>query len=135
MRSRRARREPADASSGRRCRSADPAHARIDHESVTAARLTFAMARHAVVDLCAVYRLDPTLPRVDRLAPTEEKELERLLGTAGIPLRTDEACIAKFRALRASYEPYVHTLSSFLLMPLPGWLPTARESESWHTTS
>jgi Ion channel len=102
--------------------------ARLDHDAVTAARLTFAMARHAVVDLCGVLSLDPMQPRVYRLPAGEQKELERWLGTASHPLRTDEVSITKFHALRASYEPYVHALSNFLLMPLPDWAPHARES-------
>ena len=108
--------------------------ARIDHPSATAARLTFAMARHAVVDLCAVFRLDPLRTSVDRLPAAEEKELERFLATAGIRLRTDEASIANLRTLRASYEPYVHALASLLLMPLPRWIPPEGENH-WHTMS
>ena len=108
--------------------------ARIDHPSATAARLTFAMARHAVVDLCAVFRLDPMRTSVDRLPAAEEKELERFLATAGIRLRTEEASIANLRTLRASYEPYVHALASLLLMPLPRWIPPEGENH-WHTMS
>src|SRR5215510_14613014 len=49
--------------------------ARLDDESITAARLTFAMARHAVVDLCAVFALPATSPPVDRLPAPEEERL------------------------------------------------------------
>jgi hypothetical protein len=107
--------------------------ARIDHESTTTARLTFAMARHAVVDLCAVFNLTPTTPPLDRLPEPDEQQLESILTVDGVRLRTDSASIAKFRALRAMYEPHVHQLSSFLMMPLPEWVPSTRESESWHT--
>src|SRR5262245_862023 len=107
--------------------------ARIDHQSATAARLTFAMARHAVVDLCAVARLEPIRSGVDRLPAAEEKELERFLAAAGIRFRTDEASIANLRTLRASYEPYVEALSSWLLMPLPKWIPPEGEQQHWHT--
>jgi hypothetical protein len=31
------------------------------------------------------------------------------------------------------YEPYVEPLSTFLMMPLPDWVPPERESDSWHT--
>src|SRR4030095_2247107 len=58
----------------------------------------------------------------------EEKDREGLLARAALGLRTDDASIAQLHALRASYEPYVHALSSFLLMPLPDWVPHARES-------
>jgi hypothetical protein len=108
--------------------------ARIDGRPMPPARPTFVMARHAVVDLCNVFRLAPTPPPVDRLPPSEAQRLERLLATAGVRLRNDEAAVAKFAALRAMYEPYVQALSSFLLMPLPGWVPPGGgTSETWHT--
>jgi len=53
--------------------------ARIEDRPVPTARLTFAMARHAVVDLCAVFRLKPTPPPADRLPPSEEKQLVSFL--------------------------------------------------------
>ena len=107
--------------------------ARIEERSMPAARLTFAMARHAVVDLCAVFRLEPTPPPVDRLPPSEAKRLETSVAAVGVRFRADEASIAKFRALRAMYEPYVHSLSSFLIMPLPEWVSPEGANDSWHT--
>jgi hypothetical protein len=107
--------------------------ARIEDRPVLTARLTFAMARHAVVDLCAVFRLKPAPPAVDRLSPSEEKRLETFLAAVDVRLRADEASVAKFRALRAMYEPYVQALSSFLIMPLPEWTPPEGVSDSWHT--
>lgn len=107
--------------------------ARIEEVPPPTARLTFAMARHAVVDLCAVFRLEPVSPPVDRLPPSEAKRLETCLVAGGIRLRTDEACVASFMALRAMYEPYVQALSSFLMMPLPAWLPPDGAQDTWHT--
>jgi len=104
----------------------------VDTDCRRQARLTFAMARHAVVDLCIVFRLERTPPAVDRLPAAEARRLETFLSAEGVRLRTDEPSIAKFRDLRAMYEPYVQALSSYLLMPLPEWLPSERESESWH---
>jgi len=107
--------------------------ARIEERPLPTARLTFAMARHAVVDLCAVFRLKPTPPPVDRLPPSEEKRLESFVAAVGVRFRADEASVAKFRALRAMYEPYVHALSSFLIMPLPEWVAPEGAKDSWHT--
>jgi Ion channel len=108
--------------------------ARVDDRPMPPARLTFAMARHAVVDLCNVFRLTPTRPPVERLPPAEAARLERFVATAGVKLRTDEAAAAKFAALRAMYEPYAQALSSFLVMPLPPWVPSeGTTSETWHT--
>jgi hypothetical protein len=51
----------------------------------------------------------------------------------GVRFRADEASVAKFRALRAMYEPHVHALSSFLIMPLPEWVAPEGATDSWHT--
>jgi ion channel len=107
--------------------------ARIDDGARPTARLTFAMARHAVVDLCAVFGLKPTPPPADRLPPEEEKRLESFLTAGGIPLDVADGASAKLTALRATYEPYVQALSSFLIMPLPEWVPPAGVKEQWHT--
>src|SRR5881628_1596683 len=107
--------------------------ARIEDKPVPTARLTFAMARHAVVDLCAVFRLKPTPPAVDRLPPSEEKRLESFLATVEIRFRVDDASVARLRALRATYEPYVQALSSFLIMPLPEWVSPEGVKDTWHT--
>jgi ion channel len=107
--------------------------ARIEDRPVPTARLTFAMARHAVVDLCAVFRLKPTPPAVDRLPPPEERRLQTFVATVGVRFCADAAAIAKFNALRAMYEPYVEALSSFLIMPLPRWVPPEGAHDSWHT--
>ena len=107
--------------------------ARIQDRPMPPARLTFAMARHAVVDLCAVFRLKPTPSPVDRLPPSEERRLESFVAAVGVRFREDEVSVTKFRALRGTYEPYVHALSSFLIMPLPEWLPAEGANDSWHT--
>jgi hypothetical protein len=106
---------------------------RIEEQEMPAARRTFAMARHAVVDLCAVFNLKPTPPPVDRLPPSEEKRLESFVAAAGVRFRADGASGAKFRALRATYEPHVHALSSFLMMPLPEWMSPEGARDRWHT--
>jgi Ion channel len=107
--------------------------ARTEEVPQPTARLTFAMARHAVLDLCAIFRLEPVSPPVDRLPPAEEKRLQGFLVAAGVRMRTDEASVANFMTLRAMYEPYIQALSSFLLMPLPAWIPPEGAHDSWHT--
>jgi len=107
--------------------------ARIEERPIPTARRTFAMARHAVVDLCAVFRLEPAPPPVDRLSLLEEKRLESLVAPVGVRFCPEETSAVNFRALRETYEPYVHALSSFLLMPLPGWIPPDDMPDRWHT--
>jgi hypothetical protein len=107
--------------------------ARLDEQPVTMARLTFAMARHAVRDLCAVFRLEPASPAGDRLPAAEEEHLQSVLAAVGLRLRSDETSVGKFVSLRSTYEPYVYALSNYLLMPLPPWVPRETAQPGWHT--
>ena len=108
---------------------------RMKDGPVPTARLTFALARHAVVDLCAVLNLSPIQPPADRLSPAEGTRLERILSEVAVRLRGDEASVAEFAALRATYEPYVHALSTRVMMPLPDWVPPEGGEDPWHTMS
>jgi hypothetical protein len=105
--------------------------ARVENAPVRTARLTFAMALHAVVDLCRVFHQAPLPPAPDRLPPSEEERLEKVLTAAGYRLKDREACAAKFHAMRAMYEPYVNALAVFLLMPLPDWVPPEGARDNW----
>jgi hypothetical protein len=105
---------------------------RIEDGIAPAARMTFAMARHAVVDLCAVLNLPAPAPAEDRLPPEERKRLESFLSAAGVRLRKDEASAAEFATQRATYEPYVHALADKVMMSLPKWVPPEGVPEHWH---
>jgi hypothetical protein len=108
---------------------------RIEEGPIRTARLTFAMARHALVDLCAVFHLAPSPPASDRLPAGQIERVEKFLADAGFRLRCDEACLAKFAAMRAMYEPYARSLSVFLLMPLPDWIPPEGARDNWQATA
>lgn len=108
--------------------------ARVEDGPVRTARLTFAIARHAVVDLCAVFSLPPRPPSPDRLPPDKLAHLEHFLAKADVRLSADEGAMSKFSALRALYEPQVEALSRFLLMPLPEWVPSTESRDNWEHT-
>ena len=104
---------------------------RIEDAPVRTARLAFAMARHAVVDICAVFHLRPAHPSADRLPADELRRLESALEAAGYGLRSEESCVARFVQMRAMYEPYVNALAVYLLMPLPAWAPPEGARDNW----
>jgi hypothetical protein len=106
--------------------------ARMKDGPVPRARRTFALARHAAIDLCAVLNLDAEHRDAGRLGPAEAERLEEFLGKFGIRLRTDESGLSEFTSLRATYEPYVLALSNRVMMPLPEWLPREGEPDRWH---
>ncbi len=99
------------------------------------AQLTFAMARHAMVDLSQVFGAAPKDPPLDRLPHEEFDAACNLLVAAGIRLNRDESLEKKLAGLRRMYEPYVNSLSEYLLMSLPPWLPGAKRKENWLTSA
>ncbi|HEY1433884.1 MAG TPA: potassium channel family protein [Thermoanaerobaculia bacterium] len=103
----------------------------VDTECRRQAKLTFAMARHAVADLARVLNSPPPTAGPDRLSPAELARLREQLTAAHIPLRADTEAGAKLAELRGMYEPTVASLSALLLMPLPPWMPPAAARENW----
>ena len=95
------------------------------------AKLTFAMARHAGVDLAQVVkaRYDPAA--VDRLPAAELDRLQGSLAAAGLRLRNDEAAREKLAKLRLMYEPYLHAMARNLMLPLPPWRYAAKPRDNW----
>ena len=100
-----------------------------------AARLTFAMARHALADLTSVLGLKPRTDGPDRLPGPELERLHRSLAASGVTWGSGTACDERLGALRRQYEPYAQALADRLLMPLPPWLPPEGAKDNWETTS
>lgn len=98
------------------------------------ARLTFAMARHAAVDLSQVFYADPKRNTRDCVTPEELQQLRDLLQTSGLALAEGPEAEAKLSHLRGLYEPYVSGLADALLTPLPPWLPVAGARDDWQTS-
>lgn len=98
------------------------------------ARLTFAMARHAAVDLSQILGTPPCAPHPDRLPPGDLARLRVLLAVSGVRLREGDAAGRKLAELRDSYEPYVRALSDYLFMPLPPWIPPDDGADDWQTS-
>src|SRR3989440_9375027 len=98
------------------------------------ARFTFAMARHAVVDLALVIGIPPTTG-VNRLSPAEFAHLRDVLAASGIHLREGTATEQKLAALRETYEPFVSALADRMLVSLPPWIPPENTLDDWQTTA
>ena len=96
------------------------------------ARLTFAMARHAAVDLSQVvnarYADDP-----DRLPRSELERLRQTLAANGLHLRDDEKADKKLAKLRSLYEPYVQGIARNLLITIPPWIREETKKDNWQT--
>jgi hypothetical protein len=95
------------------------------------AKLTFAMARHAAVDLAQVVnaRYDASAP--DRLPGADLDGLWDALAAAGLKLRNDEYARDKLAKLRSMYEPYVHSTARNLMLTLPAWKHPEKTRDNW----
>jgi hypothetical protein len=111
----------------------------VQDHAARQAQLTFAMARHALVDLGHVFHLEGKekewLARggVDRLPPPEFNLLCGFMSEAGLRLCGDPESPARLHALRALYEPHAAALADYLGMSLPGWVPAPLAKDQWKT--
>lgn len=95
------------------------------------AQLTFAMARHAAVDLSQVYNTPPKPLNPPRLADDELGLLRATLEAAGLSLTDGAEADNRLAELRQMYEPYMSALGRHLLMPVPPWIPPAGVPDDW----
>ena len=98
-------------------------------------QLTFAISRHALVDLAQVLRISPKQPVADRLSENDLEQLRALLSSSSVPVCSRAAGEEKLRDLRSTYEPYVNGLSERLLMPYPPWKVAVGRADNWRTSA
>jgi hypothetical protein len=97
------------------------------------AHVTFAMARHAAVDLTQVLHAVPDTV-VDRLSDGELEQLRRQLEGVGLtPARSPDAD-RRLLQLRRSYEPYIIGMARTLMMPTPPWWHGNAVKDNWQTS-
>jgi hypothetical protein len=114
----------------------------IEGPSSRQAQLTFAMARHTLVDLGHVFHLEP-VEKLFRESPPKrlsEAEFGRLcdaLAPGGLKLCAAPDTRARLAAIRLLYEPHAEAMSQYLCMDLPLWMPPprdpSRKPDQWTT--
>jgi Ion channel len=95
------------------------------------AKLTFAVARHAVVDLSQVVnaRYDPKFP--DRLPDAQMAQLRQTLTERGVKLKEGPPFEQKLAHLRSLYEPYAQSIARNLFIMLPPWINPEKKKDNW----
>lgn len=96
------------------------------------ARMTFAMARHAVVDISLILNTPPHDDAIERLAPTEWPTLCLALQPSGVVLK---GSVEEWKRVRREYEPYVVALAERLYLPIPPWITEAEARDNWQTSA
>lgn len=105
--------------------------ASVQEESARQAQLTFAMARHALVDLSQILSQKPVGFQEDRLPAERFRAIYDQLCQAGVRVcRDDQSCV-RLNEIRALYEGYAEALSRFLVMPLPPFYLQHPKKDNW----
>jgi hypothetical protein len=99
------------------------------------ARLTFAMARHALVDISQIFGTRPVAFERERMTDEELASLRAALRGWGLQLRAGADADDRLRSLRRLYEPYANGLACHLLIQLPPWLPAHARADNWQTSA
>jgi hypothetical protein len=107
----------------------------LEGESVRQAQLTFAMARHAIVDLALVLHTPPQEPLIDRLPREDFETLREFLNREALHLRAGNDSAQRLAELRRMYEPYVYSLSRRLRLALPHWIPEMSRTDNWQMSA
>jgi hypothetical protein len=103
------------------------------------AKLTFAIARHAAVDLAQVVNAQYSAHDASRLTSNDLSRLRSDLVKHGVTLNLPAAVTQndgadtpdKLGDLRMLYEPYLYSLSRRLLMTLPPWIHSDYKKDNW----
>lgn len=100
------------------------------------ARMTFAIARHALVDLSQVFGAAPDNDGADgRLSSEELALIRQQLSASGFRLADDVTADAELTRLRGLYEPYAIALARHLALDLPPWIKHSAIKDNWQTTA
>jgi hypothetical protein len=99
------------------------------------AQLTFAMARHAAVDLAQIYRSAPLSSDQPRLPNGDANRLGEALRKAGLAYRDNDDADAKFDELRAMYEPFINALGLHFLLAVPPMIAAGPVVDNWQTSA
>lgn len=100
------------------------------------ARMTFAIARHALVDLSQVFRAKPASGEpVDRLSSEDLAALRQHLASAGFHLFEGADATERLAHIRSIYEPYALALANYLCFDLPPWIRHDVIKDNWKTTA
>jgi hypothetical protein len=95
------------------------------------AKTTFAMGRHALVDVAQSFVTRPAPGMRERLPQGELARLRALLAESGVRLPATPEFESRLATVRRSYEPYAWALAQHLLLELPPWIHAERRRDNW----
>jgi len=99
------------------------------------AQVTFAMARHAAVDLSLVLKTSRRPMNHDRLPKELCPKLRDELRSSGLELRETPECSTRLSELREMYEPFVQALARRAMFSLPHFLSHPPIVDNWQRSA
>jgi Ion channel len=106
----------------------------VDAADRQQAKVTFAMCRHALVDLSLVLRRPPR-DGADRLPDARLGELLKVLKEAGVAVREDAGARERLASLRGLYEPFSMALAKHFRLFLPDVWAEGDKKDNWQTSA
>jgi hypothetical protein len=99
--------------------------------STTQAQLTFAMARHALVDITQIFVRRHSSSASERLTRESLALLRAQLAETSLELSSTGEFEVRLHQLRLQYEPYAQALAAYLLFELPPWVHAQPRRDNW----
>ncbi len=110
----------------------------VEGEPVRQAQLTFAMARHALIDLGHIFSIGAEVDGAkgrasipDRLPIKDFTILCDTLGEIHMRLCGDPASHQRLTDIRGLYEPHAYAICSYLRLDLPLWATEQKKDNLW----
>jgi hypothetical protein len=106
----------------------------FEDKPVKSTKFTFAIARHAAVDLSQNYNIMP-IRESQRLSSEDFARLSIELAAIGLVFADGSAAEKRLAEIRRKYEPFLLALSQYLLLPLPNWINKGEVIDDWQTSA
>ncbi len=98
-------------------------------------QLTFAMSRHAAVDIALIFAVRPSQPVNDRLPPQARATLHDQFRAAGLQPNDSPEGANRLAELRAVYEPFLAALAAHFMLVLPPILAPDASADNWQRSA
>jgi hypothetical protein len=108
----------------------------VEGPAVRQAQLTFAMGRHALIDIGSVFAVEAKFEaleamRCERLPEDDFHQICSHLGEMHLRLCGDANSRQRLHAIRQLYEPHALALGHYLKLPLPAWVAPRKKTDLW----
>jgi hypothetical protein len=95
------------------------------------ARLTFATARLAVIEMGRVLGVGPRTFEENRLPSAAFNTLKAELAESELCFVDEHEAEERLAAFRNTYEPFLNGLAQHLMLVLPSWAPDPAQVDNW----